>query len=120
VAVLSDNGIASSGEATLIAFRQRPNTRSFGDATCGCRPEPDSPARAADDADDADWKRRRRRRRSQSRKGKPSYERIVHSQVGCVIYVIYVGVLHLSSAPSASSAAAFVLRSVSSASSVAP
>lgn len=35
VAVLSDNGIASSGEATLIAFRQRPNTRSFGDATCG-------------------------------------------------------------------------------------
>lgn len=35
VAVLSDNGIASSGEATLIAFRQRPNTRSFGEATCG-------------------------------------------------------------------------------------
>ena len=35
VAVLSDNGIASSGEATLIAFRQRPNTRSFGVATCG-------------------------------------------------------------------------------------
>ena len=35
VAVLSDNGIASSGEATLIAFRLRPNTRSFGQATCG-------------------------------------------------------------------------------------
>ena len=35
VAVLSDNGIASSGEATLIAFRQRPDTRSFGVATCG-------------------------------------------------------------------------------------
>jgi len=35
VAVLSDNRIASSGEATLIAFRQRPNTRSFGQATCG-------------------------------------------------------------------------------------
>ena len=35
VAVLSDNRIASSGEATLIAFRQRPNTRSFGQPTCG-------------------------------------------------------------------------------------
>lgn len=35
VAVLSDIGIASSGEATLIAFRQRPNTRSFGQPTCG-------------------------------------------------------------------------------------
>jgi len=35
LAVLSDNGIASSGEATLIAFRRRPNTRSFGEATCG-------------------------------------------------------------------------------------
>jgi hypothetical protein len=35
VAVLSDNGVASSGEATLIAFRQRPNTRSFGVASCG-------------------------------------------------------------------------------------
>jgi carboxyl-terminal processing protease len=35
VAVLSDTGIASSGEATLIAFRQRPNTRSFGQPTCG-------------------------------------------------------------------------------------
>jgi hypothetical protein len=30
VAVLSNNGIASSGEATLVAFRQRPDTRSFG------------------------------------------------------------------------------------------
>jgi carboxyl-terminal processing protease len=35
VAVLSDNRIASSGEATLIAFRERPNTRSFGQPTCG-------------------------------------------------------------------------------------
>jgi carboxyl-terminal processing protease len=35
VAVLVDNGVASSGEATYIAFRQRPNTRSFGTATCG-------------------------------------------------------------------------------------
>jgi carboxyl-terminal processing protease len=35
VAVLSDVGIASSGEATLIAFRQRPDTRSFGQPTCG-------------------------------------------------------------------------------------
>jgi carboxyl-terminal processing protease len=33
--VLSDNRIASSGEATLIAFRLRPNTRSFGQPTCG-------------------------------------------------------------------------------------
>jgi carboxyl-terminal processing protease len=35
VAVLSDNRIASSGEATFIAFRHRPNTRSFGQPTCG-------------------------------------------------------------------------------------
>jgi len=35
VAVLSNVGIASSGEATLIAFRQRANTRSFGQPTCG-------------------------------------------------------------------------------------
>lgn len=35
VAVLSDGAIGSSGEATLIAFRQRPNTRSFGTPTCG-------------------------------------------------------------------------------------
>jgi C-terminal processing protease CtpA/Prc len=35
VAVLSDVGIASSGEATLIAFRLRPNPRSFGQPTCG-------------------------------------------------------------------------------------
>jgi hypothetical protein len=35
VAVLTDNGVASSGEAITIAFRQRPNTRSFGLATCG-------------------------------------------------------------------------------------
>ena len=35
VAVLTDNGVASSGEATTIAFRKRANTRSFGVATCG-------------------------------------------------------------------------------------
>jgi C-terminal processing protease CtpA/Prc len=35
VAVLTDNGVASSGEATVIAFIGRPNTRSFGTATCG-------------------------------------------------------------------------------------
>jgi hypothetical protein len=35
VAVLTDNLVTSSGEATLIAFRRRPNTRSFGTATCG-------------------------------------------------------------------------------------
>jgi carboxyl-terminal processing protease len=35
VAVLSDNRIASSGEATLISFRGRPGARSFGTATCG-------------------------------------------------------------------------------------
>lgn len=35
VAVLVDNGVASSGEATFIAFIKRPNTRSFGIATCG-------------------------------------------------------------------------------------
>jgi carboxyl-terminal processing protease len=35
VAVLTDNRSNSSGEATVVAFRQRPNTRSFGGATCG-------------------------------------------------------------------------------------
>ena len=35
VAVLTDNGIASSGEAMVIAFRGRPDTRSFGVQTCG-------------------------------------------------------------------------------------
>jgi carboxyl-terminal processing protease len=35
VAVLTDTGVASSGEATAIAFRQRPDTRSFGTLTCG-------------------------------------------------------------------------------------
>ena len=35
VAVLSDNRIASSGEATLISFRGRPGARSFGTPTCG-------------------------------------------------------------------------------------
>jgi len=35
VAVLTDNLSSSSGEATVVAFRQRPITRSFGTATCG-------------------------------------------------------------------------------------
>lgn len=35
VAVLSDNRVTSSGEATLIAFRGRPDARSFGTPTCG-------------------------------------------------------------------------------------
>ena len=35
VAVLTDNGVASSGEAVAVSFRQRPGTRSFGSATCG-------------------------------------------------------------------------------------
>lgn len=35
VAVLTDAGTASSGEAITIAFINRPNTRSFGSATCG-------------------------------------------------------------------------------------
>jgi C-terminal processing protease CtpA/Prc len=35
VAVLTDSITASSGEATLIAFRGRPNVRSFGGATAG-------------------------------------------------------------------------------------
>jgi hypothetical protein len=35
VAVLVDGAVASSGEATFISFRQRPETRSFGLATCG-------------------------------------------------------------------------------------
>ena len=35
MAVLTDNSVASSGEATVLAFRRRPDTRSFGDATCG-------------------------------------------------------------------------------------
>lgn len=35
VAVLVDNRVASSGEATLVSFRQRPDTRSFGEPTCG-------------------------------------------------------------------------------------
>ena len=35
VAVLLDNGIASSGEAVAIAFVGRENTRSFGSPTCG-------------------------------------------------------------------------------------
>lgn len=35
VAVLVDNLVASSGEATFIAFRKRANARSFGVATCG-------------------------------------------------------------------------------------
>jgi carboxyl-terminal processing protease len=35
VAVLTDIGVASSGEAIAIAFRGRSNTRSFGTPTCG-------------------------------------------------------------------------------------
>lgn len=35
VAVLLDNGVMSSGEATAIAFVGRENTRSFGSPTCG-------------------------------------------------------------------------------------
>jgi len=35
VAVLTDGRAASSGEAVVISFRRRPNTRSFGGATCG-------------------------------------------------------------------------------------
>jgi C-terminal processing protease CtpA/Prc len=35
VAVLTDNLVASSGEAVVVSFRGRPNTRSFGSATCG-------------------------------------------------------------------------------------
>ena len=35
VAVLTDNLVASSGEAVVVSFRARPNTRSFGSATCG-------------------------------------------------------------------------------------
>ena len=35
VAVLTDKGVASSGEAVVVAFRSRPDTRSFGTETCG-------------------------------------------------------------------------------------
>jgi C-terminal processing protease CtpA/Prc len=35
VAVLTDRRTASSGEATLVAFRGRPNVRAFGDTTAG-------------------------------------------------------------------------------------
>jgi hypothetical protein len=35
VAVLTDALVASSGEAVVVSFRGRPNTRSFGAATCG-------------------------------------------------------------------------------------
>jgi hypothetical protein len=35
VAVLTDQAVASSGEAIVVAFRARPNTRSFGSPTCG-------------------------------------------------------------------------------------
>jgi hypothetical protein len=35
VAVLTDGAVASSGEATVIAFKGRPDTRSFGAPTCG-------------------------------------------------------------------------------------
>ena len=35
VAVLTDLAVASSGEAVVVAFRARPDTRSFGSPTCG-------------------------------------------------------------------------------------
>lgn len=35
VAVLTDGAVASSGEAVAIAFKRRPDTRSFGTPTCG-------------------------------------------------------------------------------------
>ena len=35
VALLTDGLVASSGEAVVVAFRGRPNTRSFGTPTCG-------------------------------------------------------------------------------------
>lgn len=35
VAVLTDEATASSGEAIVVAFRGRPNTKSFGRPTCG-------------------------------------------------------------------------------------
>jgi C-terminal processing protease CtpA/Prc len=35
VAVLLDNGVASSGEATAVSFIGRPNTQTFGTSTCG-------------------------------------------------------------------------------------
>ena len=35
VVVLTDKGVASSGEAVVVAFRARPDTRSFGTETCG-------------------------------------------------------------------------------------
>jgi C-terminal processing protease CtpA/Prc len=35
VAVLTDDATASSGEAIAVAFKGRPNTKSFGKPTCG-------------------------------------------------------------------------------------
>lgn len=35
VAVITDRSVISSGEAIAVAFRKRPNTRSFGTPTCG-------------------------------------------------------------------------------------
>ena len=35
IAVLTDGRVASSGEAVVIAFKARENTRSFGSPTCG-------------------------------------------------------------------------------------
>lgn len=49
VAVLMDNGVASSGEATAIAFRGRPNARTFGFKTCGLSTA-NSPFRMVDGA----------------------------------------------------------------------
>jgi C-terminal processing protease CtpA/Prc len=35
VAVLTDNYVMSSGETVLVSFLGRPNTRQFGETTCG-------------------------------------------------------------------------------------
>jgi len=35
VAVLTDGGVVSAGEAICVFFRGRPDTRSFGTPTCG-------------------------------------------------------------------------------------
>lgn len=42
VAVLLDNGVASSGEAIAISFIGRENTKSFGSSTCGMSTANDS------------------------------------------------------------------------------
>jgi carboxyl-terminal processing protease len=49
VAVLTDVLVASSGEAVAVSFRGRPNSRSFGAATCGLSTA-NSPFRLSDGA----------------------------------------------------------------------